>query len=261
MSELAWQPPEQFIVKAADDTTELHGVLYKPYNFRPDQKYPVIQIYVWLNGYDNSAIHFYSHYDMGGFAQALAQLGFITTIIDTRGTGGRGKAFRDVVYGKVGDIEISDQVAALKQLAEKTTIYRLDRVGVVGDSYGGFMVIRAMLVAPEFYKVGVARAPVVDLRRHPNIAYMGQVNSANEYQYFTNIELADRLQGKLFIIHGTADEAIPFGEVMRLIDAFIKADKPFDLLIMPNETHATDNIWYGYGEDAMKRYFLEHLKP
>lgn len=155
----------------------------------------------------------------------------------------------------------SIRIKVIKQLAEKRPYIDLDRVGVLGSSYGGFMVVRAMLVAPEFYKVGVATAPIVDLRRHPNIAYMGQVNSANEYQYFTNIELADRLQGKLLIIHGTADEAIPFGEVMRLIDAFIKADKSFDLLIMPNETHGTDNIWYGYGQDVMVRYFLEHLKP
>ncbi len=260
LSRLDWQPPEQFIVKAADDTTELHGVLYKPFNFRPDQKYPVIQ---YMYGSMDMTIvprTFIPNF-MGEFAQALAQLGFITTIIDVRGTGGRGKSFRDVVYGRVGDLEISDQVAALKQLAEKRPYIDLDRVGVVGGSYGGFMTVRAMLVAPEFYKVGVATAPVVDLRRHPNIAIMGQVNSANEYQYLTNIELADRLQGKLFIIHGTADEAIPFGEVMRLIDAFIKADKPLDMLIMPNETHGTDNIWFGYGVDAMKRYFLEHLKP
>ena len=243
LSKLDWQPPEPFIVKAADDSTELHGVLYKPHNFRPDQKYPVIQI--MYGSVDMTIVPYtFIPYGMGG-GGAFTQLGFITTIMDTRGTGGRGKAFRDIVYGKVGDIEISD----------------LDRVGVAGSSYGGFMVIRAMLVAPEFYKVGVSKAPVVDLRRHPNIAYMGQVNSANEYQYFTNIELADRLQGKLLIIHGTGDGAIPLGEVMRLIDAFIKADKPFDLLIMPNETHGTDNIWNGYGDDAANRYFLEHLKP
>jgi dipeptidyl aminopeptidase/acylaminoacyl peptidase len=198
---------------------------------------------------------------MGIITQALAQHGYITTIMDTRGTGGRGKVFRDVVYGKVGDPELADQVYALKQLSATRPYMDLNRVGVLGGSFGGFMSVRAMLKYPNMYKVGVARAPVIDLRRHPNVSFMGPENSVDGYDYKTNIELADQLQGKLLIIHGTADEAIPFGEVMRLTDAFIKANKHFDLVIMPNETHDSENLWNGYGQDALVRYFLEHLNP
>ena len=147
------------MVKAADRETDLYGVLYKPFNFDPDKKYPVIEsIYA---GPQTTFVPD-SFTDWGViYPQALAQLGFSVFRVDGRGTPDRGKAFQDVVYGNFGRHEIPDHVATLKQLADERPYMDLSRVGILGHSWGGYFAIRALLLAPDVYQVGVASASAV----------------------------------------------------------------------------------------------------
>ena len=247
---------------AADGKTILHGILYKPFDFDPSRKYPVIN-YVYGSGSSTTIVpRTFVPNPFGETAQALAQLGFVTFMVDSRGTGGRSKAFGDAVYGDVGSIEIADQVAALEQLAATRPYLDLARVGITGASYGGYMAIRGMLSAPGVYSVGVATAPISTLNDHYNMIYAGRRPPASEGDLSnSNIPLAKDLKGKLLVIHGTADTAVPIGQTMQLVNTFIEAGKPIDLLIMPDETHGSSGIWSGYGWDALQRYFCEHLLP
>ena len=161
VNELKWKPPEEFVVKAADGTTDLYGVLFKPHDFDPEKKYPVIdQIY----GAGSVVPHGFTG---GWWARAFAQLGFVVFIVDNRGTDGRGRDFfRRTGFGQLGRHEIPDHVATLQQLAETRPYMDLGRVGLLGWSHGGYMTIRGMLLAPDVYHVGVAGSPLTDLAVH-----------------------------------------------------------------------------------------------
>src|SRR5262249_39114991 len=153
---------------------DLYGVLYKPADFDPAKKYPVLDsIY---NGPQTTWVPRTFNGPTGYVPQALAQLGYIVFVVDGRGTPERGKRFQDVVYGEVGRIEIPDHVAVLHALAKERPYMDLGRVGIFGGSFGGYMTVRAMLLAPDVYHVGVATAPVNCLEDLPASAaemYMG----------------------------------------------------------------------------------------
>ncbi len=264
VSELKWSPPEEFVVKAADGKTDLYGVLYKPYDFDPNKKYPVIDsIYA---GPQLTAVPrtFISNWFGVVDAQALAQLGFIVFKVDGRGTPERGKAFQDVVYGNIGRHEIPDHVAALKQLAEKRPYMDLKRVGIYGGSGGGYSTIRAMLLAPDVYHVGIARNADGERSDHSyaEVVYMGlPKNNKDGYEYGSNIRLAENLKGKLLLIQSTADPHGTFAWTMKLVEAFIRAGKPFDLIVLPEQGHGLTGASRTYVFEAVRRYFQEHLKP
>jgi dipeptidyl aminopeptidase/acylaminoacyl peptidase len=261
LTALGWKPPEEFTVKAADQTTDLYGALYRPYDFDPARKYPVIDLQ-YMGNFVHSAPHRFHRTWLGDEAQALTQLGFIVFIVDGRGTTGRGKAFQDHTYHAIGTFEVADQVAALRQLAATRPWMDTSRVGITGFSWGGYYTIRALLTAPEVFKVGVAGAPVVDFLAHsaPIEPYMGLPQENREgYAQGSNIGLADRLQGRLLITIGTSDVNVTFNHTMRMADAFIKAGKHFDLVVMPGETHGLTPAGMAYYKDARARYFVEHL--
>ncbi len=264
LKELNWRPPEKFVVKAADGKTDLYGILYKPYDFAPDRKYPVIES---IYGCPQLTVVPRSFTDRRGIVpQALAQLGFIVFKVDARGTPGRGKDFQDVVYGNMGRHEIRDHVTTLKQLAERRPYMDLGRVGITGRSCGGYFTIRAMLLAPDVYRVGVARAPVVDLYYGNAMeVYMGLPKDNKEaYEYASNLPLAGNLKGKLLLIHGTSDFSAPLSQTIRMTQALIQAGKPYDMLVLPDQDHAYrryDEKIGKYVRDAVRRYFQEHLKP
>ena len=158
LKELKWKPPEEFVVKAADGKTDLWGVLYEPYDFDPNKKYPVLEsIYggAWRTYVPRT-------FGRNVSPRPMAQLGFIVFRVDGRGTPGRGKAFQDVGYGQMMRYEIYDHVAVLKQLAGQRPYIDLSRVGIYGTSAGGYQTIRALLWAPDVYHVGVASAPAAD---------------------------------------------------------------------------------------------------
>jgi len=253
LAELGWSPPEEFVVKAADGQTDLYGVLYRPFDFDSQKKYPVVEMI-----HAGSIVP--TSFSPNWWAiptQALAQLGFITFIVEGRGTGERGRTFRNAIYGKVGRVEIEDHVAALRQLAADRPYMDLSRVGIMGSSHGGYYAIRAMLLAPDLYRVGVASAPMATL---PGPLFLGPREENQEaYRYASNLNFADRLQGKLLLIHGTADMNVPLSVTLRFIEALIQANKPYDLILMPDRDHI--NLWGDYSRETVRRYFQEHLKP
>ncbi|MDA2929916.1 S9 family peptidase [Acidobacteria bacterium AH-259-O06] len=181
--------------------------------------------------------------------------------MDARGTPERSKAFRDVIYGNIGRYEIPDHVSALRQLAEKRAYLDLSRVGIFGHSRGGYFTVRALLLAPDVYHVGAASAARVDWDSAE--AFMGPPDKNKEgYEYASNLRLADKLNGKLLLIHGTSDESAPFSHNMRMVDALIHAGKRFDLIVMPEQPHPfSQGSANNYRQEAIRRYFQEHLKP
>jgi dipeptidyl aminopeptidase/acylaminoacyl peptidase len=249
-------PPEEFTAEAADGTTQLYGVLYKPYDFDPVKKYPIVDfIYA---GPQMTRVP--RSYLSAAREQAFANLGLILFVVDARGTPERGKAFQDVVYKNIGRNEIPDHVAVLKQLAATRSYLDLKRVAAIGGSFGGYFAIRALLQAPESFQVGVAMAPLSDLRQANHEAWMGKPEE-NEaaYDHASNLPLAGNLQGHLLLIHGTSDVNAPFSATMQMIDALERANKPYDLVVLPEKDHNAQNS--SYSLQALKRYLVEHLNP
>ncbi|HUF53225.1 MAG TPA: prolyl oligopeptidase family serine peptidase, partial [Dehalococcoidia bacterium] len=255
---LRWAPPEEFTAKAADGSTDLYGVIHKPFDFDPKRKYPVLE-FIYAGP---QTTHVPRTFDGSSFA--LTQLGFIVVMLDARGTPERGKEFQDVVYGNLGRHEIPDHVAALKQIAKRRPYMDMTRVGVIGHSYGGYFTTRAMLLAPDLYRVGVASASAVEVYGHSSRVepYLGLPSEdPDAYEYASNVRLAGNLEGKLLIIHGTADINAPFSQTMKMADALIRANKPFDLLVLPGVSHFPAGEAERYWAEAVRRYLQEHLKP
>jgi len=261
LKDLMWKPPEEFVVKAADGKTDLYGVLYKPYDFDAKKQYPVIEVIYggpFTSVVPKSFADYRAYY---GQAPALAQLGFITFLLDARGTPERGKEFQHMAYPNMGRHEIPDHVAALKQLAEKRPYMDLSRVGIVGQSRGGYFATRALLLYPDVYHVGVASAGPYEADQ---IFPEGPPEEIKEaYEYASNLRHAGNLKGKLLLIHGTSDNVVPVSETMKMVDALIRTEKSFDLLLMPGQGHSLHRLPGSapYWREAVRRYFQEHLKP
>ncbi len=258
LSELDWTPGEEFVVKDSKGENEIRGVLYKPADFDPARKYPLIQ---WTYPGTRRILFqrtFVPSWHGSLKAQAFAQLGFVTFVIRKSYDHASPRELWDRFFPRSAT---ADSVAVIRQLAAQNSFIDLDRVGIYGSSKGGFYSIRAILEAPEIYDVAVSVAGVTDLAAHMgNLPYLGPPDS-EAFKRSSVFHLADKLDGKLLLIHGTGDKAVPISHMIRMADALIRANKHFDMLIMPEETHMTLNIFDGYGLDAARRYFVEQLKP
>ena len=261
LDELGWAPPEEFVVKADDGETDLYGVLYQPADFDPERRYPVID-FIYAGPFITAVPNTYAAPRLAARARAVAQLGYVTLIVDGRGTTERSKAFQDASYGRIGQIEIPDHVAALRQLAAERPYMDLGRVGVHGASWGGYFVLRAMLTAPEVFHVGVAIAPGDLTESQPiNEPYMGlPQNNPEGYRAGSNPAAAGNLQGHLLIIHGTADVNAPFSTTMRMVEALVRAGKLHDLAVLPQANHYPDGPAGRYMAMRTVAYFKEHLQ-
>jgi dipeptidyl aminopeptidase/acylaminoacyl peptidase len=265
LAEIGYAPPERLNILAADGVTPLHGVLYKPADFDPARHYPVIDFVYggpWLSiaprGYGGFAGFATA---MPVAANAMAQLGFIVVIVDGRGTPGRSKAFQDVIYGRIGQTEIPDQIAALKQAAATRPYMDLDRVGIYGHSWGGYFALRGMLTAPEFYKAGYAGAPgAFEEAAIINEPYLGlPAQNPQAYEAGSNPKLAANLRGALKLMHGTSDVNASLSSSMLMADALIRANKSFEQLIMPNQPHSVTPPFIRYYFEDQMRFFTRHL--
>lgn len=257
-----WRAPRPFVTKAADGATDLHGLLYVPYDFDPRRRYPVID-YI----YNGPFTKWVPRTFLDGRslqAQALAQLGFVVLIVDGRGTIGRGKAFQDVVYRNWGRNEIPDHAATLKQLARGRPWMDTTRVGMTGGSWGGYMTLRAILSHPDVYHVAVAIAAVADLYDHASVpieGYMGlPEDDPQGYEYASCLRLADQLEGKLLIIHGTADVNATWSASMKMAHALVQAGKLHDFCVLPNADHWAMGKHGSYLQQLQQEYFIEHLR-
>jgi len=258
LEEIEWRPPEPFVVKAADGETDLYGVLFKPRDFDPTKRYPVLE---YIYGGPQTVLHPRTFFE-GVMPQAFAQLGYVTVVVDARGTPERGKAFQDVVHGNFGRNEIPDHAAALRNLAATRPYVDLDRVGLFGGSWGGYMTVRALVLEPELYDAGVATYPVVDLYDHMSQAlepYMGLPEQRPEaFEYGSSLDRVDQIEGKLLLIHGTQDVNATFSATMKMVDALQKAGKSYDLIVFPEVNHTLGAI-RTYWFKALKDFFLENV--
>lgn len=255
-----WVPPEQVTALAADGETELFGLLFKPRDFDPARQYPVVD-YLYLGPHTTHVPRsmLSRTYQAG---QGLADLGFVVLLVDPRGTPERGKIFLDAFFGQFGQHEIADHAAVLRQLAAERPYMDLNRVGAFGHSWGGYGALRALLLEPELYRVGVASAPAVDLEQFRVAVepFMGCLpdECPEAYERGSNTRLVDRLQGKLLLLHGTSDDDVPFGDTLGLIDALIHAGKPYDLVVFPEGHHIIQGPhWW----ERVTGYLVEHLQP
>ncbi len=252
-----WSPPEIFSVIARDGKTPIYGAIWKPTNFDAAKRYPVIEM-----SYTGPHTHvFPTNFTRAFSLQSYAELGFVVVVVDGLGSSGRSKQFHDYSYKNLGG-NLEDHVLAIKQLGEKYSWIDTSRVGIFGHSAGGYDAGRAVLAYPDFYKVAVASSADHDHRMEkawwPEM-YMGwPVDSA--YQLQSNITNAGNLKGKLLITHGGIDENVNPSATFKLAEALIKADKQFDMLILPSQRHGYTGNYRKYFEKLRWNYFVEHLR-
>jgi dipeptidyl aminopeptidase/acylaminoacyl peptidase len=260
-----WKPPILFSVKAADGTTDIYGQLFRPTNFDSTKKYPIInQAYPGPQGGSVGSRAFAA---ARGDKQALAELGFIVVSIDGRGSGPeRSKAFHDAYYGAMGrDNTLPDQVAGMQNLAKRYPWIDIERAGMWGHSGGGFITAGAMFRYPDFFKVGISESGNHDQRNYEDDwgeRYQGLLTrgpNGDSYAVEANQLLAKNLKGKLLLAHGTMDNNVPPDNTLLVVDALIRANKDFDLLMIPNAGHG-----FGSASNYMMRrrwdYFVRWLQ-
>jgi dipeptidyl-peptidase-4 len=221
----------------ADDGTTLYGQLFLPPG-EPAGKIPLI-----INVYGGPAAQLVRDSwegTTGFFHQILLQKGFAIFSVDNRGTPNRDRKFQTAIRHQFGAIELSDQLAALKQLLAQYPQLDKDRVAIWGWSNGGSMTLYSMTHSDAF-KAGVSVAPVTDWHNYDSIyteRYMGPPKAnGTGYEDSSMPKAADKLRGALFLVHGTSDDNVHFQNSIQMIDALIKADKRFRLMIYPNKTH------------------------
>ncbi|MGW4203146.1 prolyl oligopeptidase family serine peptidase [Streptomyces sp. NPDC004726] len=258
-----WRPPERFRVKAADGTTDIHGVLYRPHGFDPDQRYPVLDHMYPGPQVKAAPVRFPQSGEIVPTAEAaaMAALGFAVVVVDGRGTPYRSKSFQEHQRLDPGRTAfIDDHVAAIEQLAATRPWLDLGRVGVFGTSGGGYASTRAMLHRPDFFRVGVSAAG-----DHDDLVYQpawGEkffgLPEETDYAAKSNSALAHRLEGRLLLIHGELDDNVLPYQTLRLAEAFIRANRDFDLLLVPNADH-TLVVHGAYTTRRRWDYFVRHL--
>jgi dipeptidyl aminopeptidase/acylaminoacyl peptidase len=256
--EMNYHFPEMFTATARDGVTTIFGMIWKPSEFNPTKKYPVID-----QSYTGPHTHMFPETFSASISrsnQALAELGFIIVTIDGMGTAGRSKAFHNVSYKNMGK-NLLDHVLAIRQLAGKYAWIDTTRVGIFGHSAGGYDAGHAVLEFPNFYKVAVASSGDHDFRMEKDWwpeMYMGwPVDST--YHKVSNITMAGNLKGKLLLVHGGLDENVNPSATFKLAEALVKADKEFDMLIFPSQHHGYQGKFNDYFLKKRWNYFVENL--
>ena len=261
LAEAGWRPGEVFTAKARDGVTDIWGVVYWPRNLDPTKKYPVID-HIYPGPFTGSVGSW--SFAGGGEEFSLAQLGFVVVEIEHIGSMWRSKKFHDNYYGRMGDHGLPDHIAAIKQLAARYPFLDLERVGIYGHSGGGFASTGAILSHPDFYKVAVSGAGNHDNRTYG--AYWGEtyqgllvedtVSGGDNYSNQANWEKAEKLEGKLMLMHGDMDDNVHPAMTIRLVDALIDHNKDFDLIIAPDRGHGLNEPYF-----IRRRwdYFVRHL--
>lgn len=238
-----WTRPERFQAKGRDGKTDIHGVIYFPSDFDPAKKYPVVEeIYAGPHG---SFVP--KRFSVNSQKRSLAELGFIVVQIDGMGTSNRSKAFHDVCWKNLGDSGFPDRILWMRAAAEKFPQMDLKRVGIYGGSAGGQSALRALLAYGEFYKVAVSDCGCHDNRMDKiwwNEQWMGWPIGPH-YAEQSNVTNAHKLQGKLLLIVGELDRNVDPASTMQVVDALIKADKDFDLIVVPGAGHGIGSGRYG----------------
>lgn len=259
--------PETFKIKADDGITDLYGVMYKPYDFDSTKKYPIIE-YVYPGPQTESVNKSFSK-GMDRIDR-LAQLGFVVVTIGNRGGHyARSKWYHNYGYGNLRDYGLADKKATVEQLADRFSFIDRNKAGIHGHSGGGFMSTAAILVYPDIFKVAVSNAGNHDnsvynrwwSEKHhgvkENISEKGDTSFS--YMIDKNPDLAKNLKGKLLLIHGEIDNNVHPANTLRVVNALIKANKRFDMLILPTQRHGFGDMneyWFWRTADYFSKYLL-----
>ena len=258
--------PEPYTVMAGDGVTKLYGVMYKPYDFDPARKYPIVA-YVYPGPQTESVSKSFS---LNAYEQALAQFGFIVVTVGNRGGHpARSKWYHNYGYGNLRDYGLEDKKVAIEQLADRHDYIDVGRVGIYGHSGGGFMSTAAMLVYPDFFRVAVSSAGNHDndvynawwSEKHHGIEEVADSTGAVvgfEYEIDRNSDLAANLKGRLLLTTGDIDNNVHHAGTFRMAEALIKAGKRFDLFVFPGQRHGFGDMsdyWFWLRAE----YFVKHL--
>lgn len=251
-----WVPPLAFKGLAADGKTPIHGTIFLPPAFDPAKKYPVVEnLYPGPQRFREPVT-----FREGLREQGMAALGFVVVVVDGRGSAGRSRDFRDFSYRNIAGALV-DHVALIKQMAEKYPWLDVDHVGVYGTSEGGYATAQAMLMFPDFYKVGVATSGnYISLMTKAVYSelYQGYPVGDN-YRLQSSDALAANLKGHLLLIHGDVDPNVNAAQMLRFADALMSAGKDFDMLLVPNMSHGASGPHKLYVTRRSWDYFFRYL--
>lgn len=258
-----WHPPTLITMKARDGTTDIYGLMFTPTNLDSTKKYPIIN-HIYPGPQAGSVGGGFGYRAAGGEPQGLAELGFVVVEINGMGTPNRDKKFMDAYYAHMGDNTLPDQVAGMKELAQRYRFIDIDKAGIYGHSGGGFAAADAMFRYPDFFKVGISESGNHDNREYEDDwgeRYQGletrNPDGTDNYTAEANETFAKNLKGHLLLAHGTMDNNVPPYNTLLVVDQLIKANKDFDLLLLPNNQHG-----YTAGQYMQRRrwdYFVRYL--
>ncbi len=249
-------PQKEFVMFKSADGQDLNAFVIKPLDFDSTKKYPVFMTQYSGPGSQQVLNRWGNSWEM-----ELVKEGYIVACVDGRGTGARGYEFRSCTYGDLGKLEVEDQIAAAKQIAQLPYV-DADRIGIYGWSYGGFMSLNCIFKGAEVFKMAIAVAPVTSWRFYDTI-YTEIFNSTPQlnpkgYDDNSPIHFANLLKGKLLLVHGTADDNVHIQNSYRMIDALLDADKDFDWIIFPDRNHSMGSR-RNYLYKKMVEYTKENL--
>jgi dipeptidyl-peptidase-4 len=249
---------KSFFKFKTSEGVELNGYMIKPHDFDANKKYPVL-MYQYSGPNSQSVQNRWSF----GWDQLLAQKGYIVACVDGRGTGARGEAFRKITYQQLGKYETVDQIEAAKYLGSLAYV-DAKRIGIWGWSFGGYETLLALTKGADYFKAGIAVAPVTNWRYYDNIyteRYMRKPqDNAGGYDDNSPINHVEKLQGKLLLVHGTADDNVHVQNSMEMSEALVQAGKQFRQFYYTNRNHG---IYGGYTRyhlyTMMTNFILENL--
>jgi dipeptidyl aminopeptidase/acylaminoacyl peptidase len=253
--EAGWQVPEPFLAKGRDGQTDIYGLIIRPTTFDPNVSYPIIE-HIYAGPQDSfvpKAFQPYLH------MMQMAELGFILVQIDGMGTSNRSKAFHDVCWQNLADAGLPDRVLWIKAAAEKYPYMDSRRVGIYGGSAGGQNAAGAVMTHGDFYSVAVADCGCHDNRMDKlwwNEQWMGWPVGPH-YEANSNVTLAPGLKGKLLLVVGEMDTNVDPASTMQVVNALIRADKDFELLVVPGAGHGAAETPYASRRRA--DFFVRHL--
>lgn len=250
-----WKAPEVFTAKGRDGKTDMWGIIYRPSNFDPAKKYPVIE-YIYSGPGDQYVPKTFSSYNW--WMTSLAELGFIVVQVDGMTTSFRSKEFEEVCYKNLKDAGLPDHIAWIKAAAQKYPYMDIDRVGIFGCSAGGQESTTAVLLHPEFYKAAYSACGCHDNRMDKiwwNELWMGYPVD-DSYKECSNVENAHLLQRPLMLVVGEMDDNVDPASTMQVVNALIKANKDFELVVIPGAHHTMGE---DFGEHKRYDFFVRNL--
>lgn len=250
-----WKAPEVFSAKGRDGKTDIWGIIYRPSNFDPDRKYPIVE-YIYSGPGDQYVPKTFSSYNW--WMTSLAELGFIVVQVDGMTTSFRSKEFEEVCYKNLKDAGLPDHIAWIKAAAKKYPYMDIDRVGIFGCSAGGQESTGAVLFHPEFYKAAYSACGCHDNRMDKiwwNELWMGYPVDES-YSACSNVDNAHLLTRPLMLVVGEMDDNVDPASTMQVVNALVKAGKDFDLVVLPGARHTMGD---DFGEHKRYDFFVRHL--